>query len=238
VVQTSSEWSVGNLRVTLFPVGVNAPNLGNYQQMVGVPPDTVSQQPKLNSAEETGEFGKGVLSFKIVPGRVDWVYQPVISEKNLPESIPNVGLFAEAIDIFLPLVTKWIAPCTSAIRIAFGASLFLDAENHEDAYQLLSKYLHSVRIDANSSELFYQINRPRPSANEGLRINRLSKWKALKLSTIINNVQARESFACSLELDINNIPDEKRMIQKNETNTLLREFLSLSEEIMKEGDIA
>ncbi len=98
-----------------------------------------------------------------------------------------------------------------------------------------------------SSDLFYQINRPRPSATpiEGLRINRLTKWSvqiAQRLTVTLgpDGVVARtigEEQACRLELDINTAPTFSGMLPVEHLEQLLREMIDLGREIAQQGDV-
>ncbi len=46
---------------------------------------------------------------------------------------------------------KWLDQCDALIRIAFGASIFLPVDSHENAYKFLDNHLKSVKIDPETS---------------------------------------------------------------------------------------
>jgi len=234
------DWQTQLIRLTVFPsMEKDMEKLPGWETIVGNPPDQITQQPKADILEELGQFGKGSLSHRVVPGRIDWNYIPFISDKKLPEGLPEIGLFTEALKEFKPLMIKWLEQCDAFTRIAFGATIFLPVDSHESAYKLLDKYIESVKIDPETSDFHYQINRKRSSKTLGeqLMINRLSKWRAIKFNLEINEFEVEESFACVLELDINNVPSEQTIIKKESLTDVFGELIDLGIEIASEGDV-
>jgi hypothetical protein len=228
------------LRLTVFPSSEKAmEQVPEWEEIVGNPPDQVTQQPKINILEEIGQFGQGSLTHRVVPGRIDWIYSPFFSDKKLPEGIAEIGFFSEAIEEFKSSMIKWMGKCDALKRIAFGATIFFPVDSHESAYKFLDKCIESVKLDPETSEFLYQINRRRPSKTLGekLMINRLSKWRAIKFNLKINDLEVEESFACSIELDINNVPNEQIIIEKKFLTDLFVELIDLGTEIAVEGDI-
>lgn len=157
----------------------------------------------------------------------------------MPEGLPEIGLFTEALKEFKSLMIKWLEQCDALTRIAFGATIFLPVDSHESAYRLLNECIEAVKIDPETSDFHYQINRKRSSKTLGeqLMINRLSKWRAIKFNLKVNEIEVEESFACQLELDINNVPGEQTIIKKESITDLFGELIDLGIEIASEGDI-
>lgn len=234
------DWQTQLIRLTVFPsMEKDMEKLPGWETIVGNPPDQITQQPKTDILEELGEFGKGFLSHRVVPGRIDWNYLPLISDKKMTVALPEIGLFTEVLEEFKPLMIKWLEQCDALFRIAFGADIFLPVDSHENAYKLLDNYIKSVKIDPETSDFYYQINRKRPSKKLGeqLMINRLSKWRAIKFKTEINKFEVAESFACVLGFDINNVPSEQTIIKKESLTDVFCELIDLGIEIASEGDI-
>jgi hypothetical protein len=234
------DWHTQSMRLTVFPsMKKGMEKLPGWEDLVGDPPDQITQQPKTDILEELGKFGKGSLSYRVIPGRVDWNYIPWISDKKMIVGIPELGPFTEALKEFKPLMIKWLEQCDALKRIAFGANIFLPVDSHENAYKFLDTHLKSVKIDPRTSDFHYQINRKRPSKTlDGqLMINRLSKWRAIKTQIRLQEVEAAESFACALEFDINNVPSEKTTIKKESLADVFCELIDLGIEIACEGDI-
>ncbi|WP_263352241.1 hypothetical protein [Acidicapsa acidisoli] len=150
---------------------------------------------------------------------------------------------------FQKLMTTWIAGHPSAARLALGAIVHEKMNSRQDAYRRLAKYLPAVTIDADgSSELAYQINRPRQSKVAlGLQINRLSKWSAnlfVPFGFSINNpAQAQMErlgdgeTTCRIELDINTDPAYVEGFSQLIITGLTAEFCELAMEITEFGDI-
>ncbi len=163
----------------------------------------------------------------------------MISDKKMMVGLPEIGPFTEALEDFKPLMIKWLDQCDALIRIAFGANIFLPVDSHENAYNFLDNHLKSVKIDPETSDFHYQINRKRPSKTLGekLMINRLSKWRAINFKLMVQEVEAVESFVCALEFDINNVPIEQTTIKKESLTDVFCELIDLGIEIASEGDI-
>jgi hypothetical protein len=233
-------WQTQSIRLTVFPsMEKGMEKLPGWEALVGDPPDQITQQPKTDILDELGKFGKGSLSHRVIPGRVDWNYLPLISDQKMMVGLPEIGPFTEALEEFKPLMIKWLDQCDALIRIAFGANIFLPVDSHENAYKFLDNHLKSVKIDPETSDFHYQINRKRPSKTLGeqLMINRLSKWRAIKFKLMVQEVEAVESFACALEFDINNVPIEQTTIKKESLADVFCELIDLGIEIASEGDI-
>lgn len=234
------DWHTQLLRLTAFPSPEkDLDDLPDWESIVGNPPDQVTKQPKINVLEELGQFGKGSLVYRMVPGRIDWIYRFFISDKKIPEGLPEIGIITEALEEFKHLMADWLKECDELARIAFGATIFLPVDSHEIAYKLLNDYLESVNLEPDTSDFLYQINRKRPSKTIGdeLMINRLSKWKAIKFNFQINELEMEELFACLLELDINTVPSEKTILKKEPLIDLFGELIELGIEVIKKGDI-
>ena len=110
----------------------------------------------------------------------------------------------------------------------------------------MSTLLHHVEIDIeNSTDLFYQINRPIKSTVESdLIINRLSKWSAARvfgLGLLVGEKpeviqDTRGYIASRLELDINTSQYNKNPFSKEKLIPLLQELSKLGDQISTEGD--
>ena len=236
---STKDWHTQLLRLTVFPSSMKSvEDLPDWESIVGNSPDQVTKQPKINILEELGQFGKGSLVYKMVPGRIDWIYRPFISDKQIPEGLPEIGIITDALEEFKPLMIKWLKECDALARVAFGAAMFFPVDSNEAAYVSLNDYIESVKIDPGTSDFLYQINRKRPSKTLGdkVMINRLSKWKAIKFNLQINEFELEELFACSLEIDINTMPSEQTIINKESLIDLFGELIELGLEIASKGD--
>ena len=234
------KWHAQSLRATAFPsLEKIEDQQGTWEVVVGDSPNQVTTQPKINALQEQGEFGNGYLTYKVIPGRIEWLYQPFLSDKTVIDSFPELGLFTESLKEFKTIIIKWLEQCSNIKRIAFGAATFLPVESHEAAYRQLDEYLESVQVDPETSEFLYRINRKRKSKSfeNEVMINRLATWKAIKYNLKINEIDTETSFACLLELDINNIPEEKLEFEKGSLVNLFNELVDLGIEIVNKGDV-
>jgi len=131
--------------------------------------------------------------------------------------------------------------------------LLHEVSTRADGYNLIGKYLHQVKIDAEgSSDFLYMINRPRPSrVLPESKINRLSKWSVANLQSINMQFQLatdtpvsihaspplEQYDACRLELDISTPGERGDPIPSNMLEKVLGELIELSLEIASDGDI-
>lgn len=113
--------------------------------------------------------------------RIDWTLIPGAQEAH--EGFLSVGPVAEALESFVPVVSKWLPLAPPLRRLALGMVLHDRVNAVADGYGRLADLL-PIKLDPiGSSDLAYQINRPRPStAVPGLTINRLSKWSVASLN--------------------------------------------------------
>lgn len=145
---------------------------------------------------------------------------------------------------------RWLEVAPSIMRLAFGPTLIVPVEGREAGYRFLSPFLHAVQVDpGNTTDLVYQINRPRPTETNinGLIVNRLSRWAVVYIQNSLlsfdhsnrttTNLAINESFLGSLTLDINTSKEFQAEIPKEQSANLLDELLNLAQEIASEGDI-
>lgn len=245
------EWNANVLRLTAFPSpGSSVDAVKWWSDVVGGSPDVKNLQPKIGGSNESGSFEGGRLILQVNPSRVDWIFVAKEDLEAGQEVMPVIGPFDSALGKFLPIVKRWTGVDTipSLGRLAFGAVLLLAVKDRKSAYVTLSSYLHNVKINSEeSTDLFYQINRPRDSKGKirGLKINRLSKWSVLEVNIGIMTPPgpfvfgaAKENIVCQLELDINTAADFKGTINKGDIQNVFQELVDLGKEIAARGDIS
>lgn len=230
--------------MTAFPSPGNvlgeAPNW--WELATGEPPDSKVSQPKVGAVQEQGSFSTGVLTLLSQPGRIDWLL-------NWPEIAEVLKPFEESVVPFVSLIQRWFSAAPPIQRLAFGAVLRLPVEDRIEGYNKLSTYLHYLDIDPEgSTELLFQINRPRRSSlsNNGLTINRLSKWSVAFAQQMTYRVQAPETGAlqvtnlqkdlfCRLEMDINTAPKSDDL-DAGSLPEIFGELVGFAREIALNGD--
>lgn len=245
--QVVGSWLVENLRLSMFV----EPTLRSevtawWKAAVGEDPVSITEQPKLGVAVAQGPVEGGVFTLGSQPGRIDLLYAAALEEGSLYEGFPFLGPVAEVLPTFVSLINRWFQAdtCPDAYRIAFGAVLIDPVETRAEGYGRLQPFLPSVQIDkSNSSDLLYQINRPRTlNSVRGLLGNRLSKWSVGTLQALVGNVlspdvlHGQEYYAVRLELDLSTDKANREKIAAATGTSIFDELVTLALEISSEGD--
>jgi len=242
-----SSWNLTQARLTAFPLVPLEYSLFNWWvELFGEKPATRTELPREGRLSEEGSFASEKLRLTIQPHRVDWFFQPSDEKVSESPAPADIGSWPKAIDGFSGFAKSWIK--TKSLpefrRLAFGAILSEPVKDGKDGYKKLSKYLPTVKIDPeNSTDFFYQINRPRDQSTvlPEVSINRLCKWSVSQEQMGIIRpgeltlVPTSSFFACRLETDINTSPDFRYKLEKLEL--LYDEFVNLAIEISEKGDI-
>lgn len=248
-----SAWQVQLLRLSSFRTPlfkIEAPTW--WADLLDTPPDEVTSRPKEGLYLESGTVEERKLSLQIQPERIDWTLTPLDPTGAAPiTGLPSLGSFPVTLASFMDLMLRWLPVCPPANRLAFGCVLFQPAENRQAGYLQTAQYLDGiVTLDPeNSSDFFYQINRPRPSGTglQGLRINRLSRWSVLLFegfrlvlskAELTSQPYAVQQSACRLELDVNTVPESfGPELPREALAKVLQELVAVGEEIARSGDI-
>ena len=239
-------WQVESMRVSAFPSEIVPTEQSWWNDFVGLPPEAVVSRPKIGQYQSQGDFEGRRLGLQIQPGRIDWSLSGVVKTTEEEFNLALLGPLPEVVASLLKVVVPWLAKAPALARFAFGANLLQPVENVRDGYVRLQKYLPGFPIDPDkSSDFFYQINKPQPSATgiESLRINRLMKWSvqvAQRMTVVVGpgGVETRalgEEAACRLELDINTAPSFGRTLPAERLGEILSEMVGLGLDIAKDG---
>ena len=237
-------WKPNQFRLTLFPEKDFEPSpLDWWRELLGSDPEVQQTISRKSEIHLEGNYEGGSLQLNVNPIRIDWRY--IAIQENQDElEVATLGTYADNMSVFFDLMGNWLntEPVSSVKRLAFGSILVYEVETTSDGYKFLTSFLESsVKIDTdNSSDLFYQINRPRKLNN--IVINRLSKWAVLKLqSGVYSDSDLRfgnnELYAARLEVDINTSPNTDKIFTIQECNDLYQILSDLGEEIALKGDI-
>jgi hypothetical protein len=246
-------WQVNQMRLTAFLTpSAQLQDFNWWQVVVGESPEKKIFKPKISSIQEEGLVGLGKLSLIVGPDRADWFYSAYEERDKSPFPSPMlmIGLFPDVLETFLRFMMKWLQldTCPPIQRIAFGVVSTLPVSSRKTGYQLLSHYLHALQIDPDgSSDLLYQINRPRQTELNlfDKQINRLSKWSVmtykeglLQISpSVIQQLPIREEFACRLEIDINTSENIREGLSRVLLPTVYNHLVDLGKEIFINGDV-
>lgn len=245
------DWRAESLRVTGFTPGPWAETEEDlWTAIVGAPPEQINRRPREATASVEGSFEGARLVLAREAKRTDWIW---VVNLDVPlKEVPAIGEFATASRTFLSLIKTWFKRELPLSRLAWGGVLVLPVPSKEAGYRTLRNFLPQLEIDpVGSSDLLYQINRPRISqVVANLRVNRLYKWsvasrQSMSLGLMLSGAAA-EAFAgatspgfsaCRLEFDINSDFARKDPFAANELVPLLDEFVGLSAEVATRGDV-
>lgn len=248
-------WQTNQLRLTAFPtletVEVNPSSWG--QCVIGEPPDIKELKPKLGEFREVWKVGSGQIGLFVDVNRIDWRLVP----KEDPEGqlvndlAATIGPYPDHLEQFLKLMSQWftVEELPPVQRLAFGQVLLYPVETREEGYRKLAAFLRSIQIDPEgSSDLLYQINRPRQIEIDitDRRINRLSKWSVLRnqgsilrlTPNGIEEIPGKESFAIRLETDFNTSAHFTGRLPREMLTDIFNVLVHMSNEIVTFGDIA
>jgi hypothetical protein len=246
-------WRPNQLQLIVFPTVAPANVDENWwRQATGREP--AESTKKRTETTIAGPYGDANLVLTADLFRVVWTLMPQLDPLNPPMSLPSLGAYPAARDIFAGLVSAWITGyCPQIKRMAFTGLLIQEAASHEDAYRLLQRYLQpTLRIDPESTDLIYRINRPRCSkaVTFDLRINRLSTWSAAKFSVSarahlpgpenqdIPLWPSTTGYGVMLQFDVNTDAEWIKEIPRERIGPLFDELLELAIEIAKHGDVS
>ncbi|QDT65800.1 hypothetical protein [Calycomorphotria hydatis] len=241
-------WEVNHLRLTAF---TTKPLIGReqevWQQIFDVEPENTSLSPR--KAVVVGVWNEKQAQVEIDPVRVNIRLFAQLNVDTAETALPTMGQFSERVKEFADVVSPWIRGNSNVERLAFGGLLMIPADNHEEAYALLQKFIgEQVRLEG-AREFQLRINRRRTSnVLEGIEINRLCKWFATEFSIkgfMSRSAEAQKELAyledqivASLDLDINNVGlGDSCVIPEDKLEPLFEELVSLGEEIAEKGDV-
>jgi hypothetical protein len=242
------DWQAESLRLTLFRAKPIETVVPLWETFTRERPEKVDFQPRANIINETGTVVLGALTHVSDPLRINWNLSPSQEQQQKTKSFPSLGSLFETKGQFIKMMSDWLSsdavPETN--RIALGSVSMIIKDNRQSSYKQLSELLHHVTLDIeNSTDFFYQINRPIKSDVEpDLMINRLSKWNVVHFTgfgvlfgdkpEVIQD--STGNFAIRLELDINTHQSNKRIFPGGKLITFLQELDRLGDQISIEGD--
>lgn len=246
----NNPWNVDTIRLSVFIQDATVTQDEQiWENIVGESPEQIKKNPKQALISEMGKYESGVLLINIMPIKIDCIY--TVDRDSIPfnNKLPTIGNFEEVIEIYKKIIDKLIKieilDKYDYNRIAFGSVLLQTVKNKDEGYKLLSDLL-PIEIDVeNSSDLQYQINRPRKLKINGqeYEINRLSKWGVIELLGYQLNTEGKSAIlqsnndAIRLELDINTSSKYNYSFNLNSFNTFYNHLINLGIEISENGDI-
>jgi hypothetical protein len=238
----NKDWEIETIRLTLFtPDAPSQQNLGWWNSVTSSDPENVANKPAMGIFTASGLVNDLTLTLTIGPGRIDWV---LVGARTDDSPLASIGPVGVAMKKFHELLDDWInRKPAKATRIALGVGARSAAKSKVDAYTKISSYLPQLKVDpVGSSELLYQINRPRPSrAMPPLSINRLSKWNVVTFTVAAvtasgPGVPTPLAVFYVAETDINTSPENEKDLADS-MPAIIRELEELTGEVLEKGDL-
>ena len=225
-----------------------------WSTVIGGVPDEEQRRPREGLLQQVGTLADLTAVMRIAHPRVDFFLQPTMQNPGPLPTGPDwqTCSFRDALQTLTDMASRWFSTQLHVTRVAFGVNLVQPADGMLEAQVRLTSYLRDLAIDLeNSSDFLYQINRRRESKTiPQLTINRLSKWSIVTQAVgsfavqsnqdvvgVVLSTPVTQSFASSLELDINTVPDNGLNFPQSQLNDLFGELVNLGKEISEEGDV-
>jgi hypothetical protein len=246
-------WRPNQLQLVVFPITSPVDvDESWWRRATGEEPAESSK--KRYEITITGPYGGGNLVLTVDQLRIIWTLTPYIDALNPPLTMPTIGFYPGSRDIFIQLMRPWVINhCPKIKRMAVTGLLMQEEKSHDEAYYLLQRYLQgSVKIDPESTDFMYRVNRPqfsRTSAH-GLRVNRLATWSAIKFSvahlTFLVGSEGEGAtfkpttggYGVVLQCDVNTDAERAEEIPHETVAPLFDELIDLTSGIAANGDVA
>lgn len=238
-----SSWEIETVRLTVFTPDPPSPqNIGWWRDVTSSDPETVQNRAAHGLFTASGIVNDLTLSLSLAPGRIDWLFVGAPSNES---PLAFIGSFANSMEKFHRLIDPWIdRKAIKMVRLALGVGARGRANDKAEAYKKISPYLPNLKLDPiESSELLYQINRPRKSRTvSGLTVNRLSKWNVATFASS-SMVVSGPTFVTPLatfyvaETDVSTGADNESNLADS-AMALVGEMEQLTRELLEKGDVA
>lgn len=238
-----SDWRAQLLRLSLFPEKpfVDRPDL--WASITGAQPEIDEYRSREAVRRQVGPFNEdALLEVQSAPVRQDLL---VIPKPNDANPVFEFGRLVDTIPRFTAAIRPWLERLDEELlRVAFGVVAIWPAPDKDAAYYQLQTLLPSVKIDPiNSTDFFYQINRPRSSViDPGLKLNCLSKWNAVVFRTFVPGQPAAipniDRYHSRCELDVNTTAERTGHLEKDKIVAILDELTAITLSIAEKGELA
>ncbi len=256
-----SDWKAESLRVTVFTKPSAEPSTLNGRKtwiaIASGEPDRSNKDPRTLSSEDAGLWKDIWLTVRLTPGRIDVFLTPVPAEMlpEPPTEIPQMGRFDDRFQLAREAGTKLLGTVPDVVRIAFGAALLVPTAQRSEAYAVLGQHLHTVKMDPAMEELVYQVNRPRavplrPGAKDSIKMNRLGKWSAQKVTRSLAVIPAGGGFpvivasdvttlgyTCRAELDLNTDAEHTDVLPADCLVPLFGQLIEAAVHLAEQGEV-
>jgi hypothetical protein len=248
---TLSLWNAQIVRVTFF-LSRAFDAIGLWSRYLGEDPTIDEVRPREFMRRQAGPFGRGLLEIQSSNPRMDWLLTP--PPENTPGALPP-PFFApvdEALETLDKVIEPWLrdAPLIETTRVAFGVTALLPVQNKAAAYEQLQRLLPSIKTldPENSSDFFYQINRPSASRSlSGVKFNRLTRWSSIvaRRATLVATNTGMKTISdpysehfVSVDCDLNTPGENDANLEVDQLIAIYRELREMATENIERGEFA
>lgn len=244
-----SRWITQVLRFTIFTASALPPEATAklWHDIADGQPSVDENRPREGTRRQFGPYGDAQLEVQVLPMRVDLLLGPAVSEGQ------PVALHFGSLDVelarFADLVKGWLPKIpTEVVRLAIGVIALERATTRAASYGRIAELVPSVKLDPReSSDFFYQINRPRESeVLKGQKMNRLMKWSGIVIRTGMVSADGvrtaltttNEEHFCRLELDISTPAEFHGPLRKESLAAIFEEMVTIATTLAEKGELA
>jgi hypothetical protein len=245
-------WEVQQLRVSFFKTTAAQLTEREWAAVTGAQSELHEVRGVAGLERFVGPFAGAQLTAHNTIVRLDFMVDPRPSAGvpgGVPVIVPNY-LAGKAEDLLSALETKIPLMCDlvpAANRIALAGMLLCPADDHVQAYRILSDLLRSVSVDPERMrDLSYGINWHTKST-AGVPINRITNWSGVVVRGVMSSlpeVQGTPQSAVVFErnyvqfvFDINSGQEIARELSPVETKAIFAELFRFARENMSDGEI-
>ncbi|MFZ2403893.1 MAG: hypothetical protein WAW41_02075, partial [Methylobacter sp.] len=172
------------------------------------------------------------------PFKIDLVAYPQVIFPPNSDFIGEYTKISEITEIF----EQWIKrECPTLNRIGYGVILNQETSNRKSSYETLAHYLPCIEFNVdNWSDFLFQVNNMSASMQkEGLKINQVSKWNAIRKNTALLELSGaniiQERYFCRLELDINTSHEHQEVFTTREILDVFNELKTIAHRYTQDG---
>lgn len=251
MARSKTIWEASILRVALFPTQAVSRELDVFTQLVGEAPDSQEDRPKEGVRRQTGTLDDANLLIVTNPLRVDILAGTSLALGATPTEvsgliaglIPTLGPVNERLDWFSKLILNWIPRWDIPTkRVSFIGQMLAPAENHDDAYRILSEHLQSAKVTPEMNEFLYRVNwKVKTDRIPDGYYNRLTTWSAVRFNVNAGSLQAtmtrlKESYFAQLEVDINTPAERNEPLPCDHLAPIFQDLFTLAIENSETGE--
>lgn len=243
----SLDWSVQVARLTLFLRDPYSVSDKDWLAITGQD-EAETRQAMPGGKRLSGRVPNGALQVSASGHRFDVVLSAVELEDAEQLTIASVGALDETLKSFFDTTCKWIDETRpTVVRAAFGTVLMFKTENRNAAYEHLKGLLRSLDVQPEKMrDLLYRVNwRRTSSVQQGLIINRLTTWSAVRIvrkliqigDEIATGSGGDEIHAVRLEMDHNTDDANRTPFDPQKVIPIYAELVELARENAAEGEM-